>query len=560
MKNLLLLLLLLLFTSKTVSQTYDWAINLGNWNNDYLHDLEIASDGIVFLTNVHHVGSNALKGLYKYDFDGNEIWKFQFINNATYGFADIIIDSQDNIYGVFAFGTEGETYNYNGTLIHGGLSLIKIDTNGNILWNRNLAGISYGFKIIMINDNVFVIGEFSETISINNEVNITSQQYWDCFSNIYRYAEDIYIAKFSTEGVLLDVMQYGSEYTDHLIDAIIDENSIIFLHYKNYHSCSNRTSAMTRLDLDLNILWEKNITEEIPNTSDLFYPTNVYLSIEKEIFVWGYNFNSITIGDFQIPNQENCGASGNLVKYDYDDGEFIQIRNYNLCTDNDIIGVISPGILGKSRAFMQESEDNLILYTTFSSPVDLDNGTFSPFFYPHPNGNIYSENILFFSVKKETFESKYLVHFEGDLPSQYSTRTRNLVGPFKIHLDKIYFSASFEEKPLYIYGNSVNNNSGNGAKDALVAKIGIDAILSSNDIEKQHNFVVYPNPSNDFIKIISEKDIQTVRIFNVEGKQYFYNDYFNQNQIEIYTFSKGVYFVEVTFEDESIGIKKVVKK
>lgn len=89
---------------------------------------------------------------------------------------------------------------------------------------------------------------------------------------------------------------------------------------------------------------------------------------------------------------------------------------------------------------------------------------------------------------------------------------------------------------------------------------GIDtAVLSAEDFEKI-NLSVYPNPTTENIKIISEKPIQQVVVYNLFGQSIFTKKFDSENvTIDLSSYAKGVYLFKISSENSSI-IKKVIKQ
>ncbi|WP_430928704.1 T9SS type A sorting domain-containing protein [Polaribacter marinivivus] len=83
--------------------------------------------------------------------------------------------------------------------------------------------------------------------------------------------------------------------------------------------------------------------------------------------------------------------------------------------------------------------------------------------------------------------------------------------------------------------------------------------LSVNDINAL-KVEIYPNPSNKFVKINSNKLISAIECFDTNGKLVAFKKYddaaiqFNTNKL-----SRGIYFLKITAEDGSLTRKKIMK-
>ncbi|TRW24674.1 T9SS type A sorting domain-containing protein [Flavobacterium zepuense] len=90
------------------------------------------------------------------------------------------------------------------------------------------------------------------------------------------------------------------------------------------------------------------------------------------------------------------------------------------------------------------------------------------------------------------------------------------------------------------------------------------APLSVNTVNAA-NFVVYPNPTKDIINVAagSKADIITaVRIYDITGKTLYTNNNITTNSLQIdgSTFASGTYFIEVTGNNNSKTVQKLLKQ
>jgi len=125
---------------------------------------------------------------------------------------------------------------------------------------------------------------------------------------------------------------------------------------------------------------------------------------------------------------------------------------------------------------------------------------------------------------------------------------------------------SNEQNPTYTYetGGSysvaltVTNQTGNSFKTIhkdyiIVGTVGLEQI-------PENNFTCYPNPAKDVIHIQSINALSSIRIFNVSG-QNVYEDFTTKSKIQtidVSSFKKGIYFMELNTEKETKRIKVVV--
>lgn len=93
-----------------------------------------------------------------------------------------------------------------------------------------------------------------------------------------------------------------------------------------------------------------------------------------------------------------------------------------------------------------------------------------------------------------------------------------------------------------------------------IAINGIDTAVLSADDFVLNRLSVYPNPTTDNLKIVSEKPINQVAIYNLFGQLLFTKKYDSANvTIDLSQYARGMYLVKISSENSSI-IKKIIKK
>src|SRR5690606_21940357 len=138
----------------------------------------------------------------------------------------------------------------------------------------------------------------SGQLNINNEINLTSQSFFDCFSWIYRSGNDFYLTKFTTSGTLINAISFGEDYPDYLVDVTIDDFQNIYLvGCSDFHSCSNRYTRILKYNSDLNLIWSKQLSSESGN-GNLLYPSDIMISQNGKLYVWGYNMQSVNTPNY----------------------------------------------------------------------------------------------------------------------------------------------------------------------------------------------------------------------------------------------------------------------
>ncbi|MDP5091820.1 MAG: T9SS type A sorting domain-containing protein, partial [Polaribacter sp.] len=67
---------------------------------------------------------------------------------------------------------------------------------------------------------------------------------------------------------------------------------------------------------------------------------------------------------------------------------------------------------------------------------------------------------------------------------------------------------------------------------------------------------LYPNPASNNLTVITEQEIKTIEIYNIQGQKVKTS---NQKQINVSDLAKGIYLVKIQNNENSILTKKFIK-
>ncbi len=178
----------------------------------------------------------------------------------------------------------------------------------------------------------------------------------------------------------------------------------------------------------------------------------------------------------------------------------------------------------------------------------------------------------------------YQIALEADiLAPEFSSDAQNGVAPFTVaftdetaggevaewswDFDNDGVEDSNEQNPTFTYEDGgtftvclkVTNQTGNSYtmvhNDYInVSGVGVNEILANS-------FKCYPNPAKDVINIQSTDVLSTIRIFNVSGQLVYQNNKGGTKllAIDVSSFKRGVYFMELNTQTESQRTKIVVE-
>ncbi len=98
----------------------------------------------------------------------------------------------------------------------------------------------------------------------------------------------------------------------------------------------------------------------------------------------------------------------------------------------------------------------------------------------------------------------------------------------------------------------ITTNSTNGQNQIQSIEFQNSDILSVSKISDEKSIIIYPNPSNDLLKIISENVINSVKIFDNNGKLVLTSsDEFTDQVLNVENLEKGIYTILIVEKDRN---------
>jgi len=215
-----------------------WQKKIGGFNDDYGYGIAVDGSGNVYLNgyqNSDSYGSNDY-GVIKLDNDGNILWQKKIGGTGNdYGWA-IAVDGNGNVY-VTGY-QNSDSY---GSVDYG---VIKLDTNGNILWQKKIGGVS---------------SDFGNAIAVDSSGNVYLNGYQE--SDDYGDGGTDYgVVKLDTNGNLLWQKKIGGTGYDRGYAIAVDGSGNVYVNgYQETDNYGNRDYGVIKLDTNGNILWQKKI-------------------------------------------------------------------------------------------------------------------------------------------------------------------------------------------------------------------------------------------------------------------------------------------------------------
>ncbi len=485
------------------TQHYDWFKQIGGTGDDRVAAMSMDSNGdlIVIGTFSNTVDFDPASGtvekisngwwdafVAKYDTSGVLIWARTF-GSVDFDYAQtLFIDPDDNIYVAGNYGNTMDIDPSAGQVLispqPGGICsyLLKLDSNGEYLWSRNLKG--YDVRITNIKkgpQGIVCGGTFHQTAEFNNE--------GTSFTMISEGSQDVFIMTLNEDGTFIDAKQIGNNYQNSLKGFDLDDSGNLYLSSEfqgsidvdpNAGSTILTTTNTTDYGLfvakyasNLDLIWAKS-----PDLTSYAQFRNLIVHTADDIVFIGSFKDSIRFVDF---NHSAWHVSAG------DDDQFIGRMNGN-------------GEISWIRTFGNEEEDDggklhvhsdgsIYMYDNFSGTVDMDLGAGVNMATSLGYDDCY---ILHLDSLGETI---WFLQDSTDYPNSHYipalvTGSQN---------EAYFFYNFYNEMGVMDQGNEHSFTS-SGDFDLLLIRLNPDSdMLSIKELESKVS--LFPNPSNNLVYI-----------------------------------------------------------
>ncbi|MEZ4778165.1 MAG: T9SS type A sorting domain-containing protein [Flavobacteriaceae bacterium] len=156
-------------------------------------------------------------------------------------------------------------------------------------------------------------------------------------------------------------------------------------------------------------------------------------------------------------------------------------------------------------------------------------------------------DITSFSNSSFIIDNWYMLFYECYLQSTFDFEVSYFEDFFRFLENNVPFTYSLEELPNDAIRLTITNNNGD------VAIYGNPALAIESSF-LNNNFIFYPNPVDDFLKITTPPASLHYKIYSLSGKQLKQGDY-PETGIDTSSFAPGIYFLAVILDKGSIFIK-----
>ncbi len=538
-KNTFLVLLLIIFSLSTIAQDINWAKRAGGNDSDDVYGIATDNSGNNYIAGYFkstayfgegatQVSLTSVGGADIYIAKYNTYGELMWINQAggTDGFdwaIDIAIDNENNIIITGFYDTEitfGEGVTAV-TLTASGdnrdIFIAKYSSTGDFLWAYSAGGDQNDTGSGLTTDaenNIYLVGNFKGSATFGEEGNYTTIN-----SQGGSEDQDGFLAKYTTNGNLIWVQDYGMGSQDGLSDVQLDLTENIYATgYRNTGTVSYFDPHIAKFSNNGDLLWADTPTG-ISNDG----VTDIVIDQDGNSYIIGYFTIDLVFGDITIlPGNELDLTNSFLAKYS-PDGEVVWAKS--------IMGTGGPtpyggnlGDEGKSLTIDNFGYLYIAGYmcgtTTFGNDchtIDLTSADYKDIYAAKLNGN-------------------------ADLQWAIVTGGQNEQSPSKIALNnqKIVFCGNYQTSAEI--GTTYLNGYG-GFSDILMASMSNSQEISSDYVTDLTASITYwaGNASDirvNFNKAYNEETVNEYRVFIVKAA--------GADDFDIETASTNTHFTTIT--------------
>jgi len=540
----------------------------------------------------------------------NWAWAKSVGNTSSDQGRSVATDASGNVFmtGYFA----GSTITFGTTTLtsagSGDVFIVKYDANGNVLWAKSAGGNDYDLGNSITTDasgNVFITGMFeSDTITFGTTVLTNADN-----TGLY---EDIFIAKYDTNGNLLWAKSAGGAAADVSNSVATDTNGNVFI-TGYFHSpaitfgsttLTNTTALyedvfIVKYDTSGNVIWAKS-SGSSNSSSPSDRGQSVATDTSGNVFMTGYfEGATITFGSNTLTNTSADFGDVFIVKYDANGnvlwsksvGSISDDLGYSVATDTSgnvfisgyfkgfsiTFGTITLANVNQSFIFTKENfiakynaAGNFLWARSASGTSDdYSRGiTTDTAGNAYMIGNFFSPTITFESTTLTKAgplsQDIFMVKYDPSGNVDWAESIGNIGNESGLGIatdtnNNIYLTGSFSA-PSISFG--ITNLTNVGSIDVFIAKV--DSAILSTGIEQETDYssiVIAPNPftSQTTISFKEEQQNTTIKIIDMLGKE-IKSINFNGKQfiLEKGEMQQGIYIVHAMDENKKVMSRKII--
>lgn len=528
-----------------------WVKQTGNQlTREVATDLEISNSEDIYVTGyyndtaffgAHTLISQGMNDVFlaKYASDGSCYWA----TSAGGGFDDyaseLSLDAQGNIYVIGSFPSTIYFTNQDTETSSGGLDayIAKYDANGNFIWTSLISGsadiIGLSITCDTINNFTYVSGYYTGSLILgNSNLGLVSLSGYDGFlakldnngnfltaKNITTpNGEDIEINALQTNSKG-DVFLYGSFKNEILFDNVV----------LNTAKLNQDEPFLAKYNANMEIQWVKKM-EQKPNDQYTGYTNQTDMAIDKSdhIYLTGYGTQDVILDSVEVVHPNN-GYGIYIYKLN-EEGNVLWGQNAS-GSKNDYFYCNGIDVNEKGEVFVTGKNEGTLNFTPYVAQP---------------------QKTLF--IAKTDSEGNWT----GLYTSQASSTGEFFSNVIGLKNDHIYVAGEFSGSV------SLDNNTINSGLisdyNIFIAKFGDINAHASMQKGSADLITLYPNPSNDFIRIHSKVKIEKLFMYDLLAQEVLLTKQSNFSApIKVHHLKPGLYQLIVFDSNNQHHILKFIK-
>lgn len=474
---------------------------------------------------------------------------------------DIVVDNYNNVIVIGDYTSSIITFG-NVTLNNTGMSdvfVVKYNTNGDVLWAKNIGGVSNetaGGISIDKDNNIYITGEFNSTnLNVDGKIvtNVASS--------------DIFVLKLNSIGTSKHFFSIGGNGNEYIRKGIIvDSNKNLFLtgSFQNELAFStdtlsgNITMFVAKFDSNMVLKWASN------NFNITCFCIGWDMNLD--------NSNNIIIVGSHAALPPNYFSNAMIIKLD-SNGNTIWNTNYGFSNSFDEIygltiddennyylsGMIQTAGNSKSLFLKYNFEGSLIWDKSYIGQTGSSRGSSIAM----NNTDLYlsgyfADSIMFdnITLKSKGASDIFISKLDKSGNVVWANSIGGLSNDYNSHLiidnqNKLLLTSSFASQNININNLIINNTGTNStgvySNDLFIVKFNSNLTGVNNNYNNYTNIKIYPNPANDFIIIegLTTSENTTINIYDIQGKLILTKELVENGTIDLSELNKGVYVVKI---------------
>lgn len=477
----------------------------------------------------------------KYDSTGIVLWAKKGGGALNEQITSITTDPWGNIIVTGAFQSPTVTIGAQ-TLSNSGswdAFVAKFDPQGNAQWAKQLIGPDHDNANCVIADSTSIVigGRFKQNISIGTDtlINVSSGT----------YAFDLFLAKYDTFGNVVWSKSAGGTNEDVINALSFDLNGNILAtgYYMNSSitfgsitltNAGSNDIFLTKFNSSGDVIWAKKAAGTFDD-----YAYAITVDQNNNPIISGY-FGSSKIY-FDADSLVNCGVTGFdvfLAKYD-SNGNNVWVKRAGT-TSMDTGYAVSTD--DNNNVLIAGNYDNLDFI--FGGDTLTNKGHWD----------------IFLAKYDEFGNELWAKSAGGNDYDETHSNCLHVTSTGRIILAGGFASDSISFDAISVINANVSIPSST-TRDVFLAVLSPDRTTAGLDpTENSPNLMVlFPNPTNGVLNVKCSKPILAIKVFNSTGKLVTTKEVNQQLSMTLELESSGIYFVQITTEDQLITDKIIVE-